>query len=133
MAKQKLPNLPQHVKDTVVRYFKDVAKKLPVCKTIQPLKAEESNGITGFSHFNAEVTEENAEQMWCRDTVCIADVIYFKDGMALLSVTVYRRLAECNGQYFGSSTEEYHADGSNVGWLECLATKVEKKELPQDG
>ena len=130
MANQTLPSIPQHVKDTVVRYFKDVAKKLPVLKTIQPLDPAETNGITCCNHFQAAATEETAEQMWQRDVVCIVDVIYFKEGNPLLSVYVYRRVSECNGQYFGSISEQYRGDGSNIGWLECLATKVVKNELP---
>lgn len=134
MANQKIPNIPQHVKDTTVRYFKAVAKKLPVLKTIQPFNPKETDGITCYNHFQAVATEETAELMWDRDIVCTADVIYFTDDKApLLSISVYRRLVECNGQYYGSSSEQYHADGSDVGWLECLATKVVKKELPKNG
>ena len=92
MSNQNLPSIPQHVKDTVTRYFKDVAKKLPVLKTIQPLDPEETNGITGYNHFQAAVTEDTAEQMWQRDVVCTADVIYFKENNPLLSIAVYRRV-----------------------------------------
>ena len=131
MSNQNLPSIPQHVKDTVVRYFKDVAKKLPVLKTIQPLDPDETQGITCYNHFQVEATEETAEQMWQRDVVCIADVLYFKEDKPLLSISVYRRVSECNGQYFGSISEQYRGDGSNIAWLECLATKVVKNELPK--